>query len=1182
MPKRRMETMDGNTAAAYVSYAFTEVAGIFPITPSSPMAELVDEWAAQGRKNFFGQPVKIMEMQSEGGAAGVVHGALQGGAYATTYTASQGLLLMIPNMYRIAGELLPAVFHVSARTLANNAWSIFGEHQDVMATRQTGFAIFASDSVQDVMNFAAITHLTAISARIPCLHFFDGFRTSHEIQKIEVLEYDELRALVDEDAVRSFRDDALNPDHPDLRGTTVNPDVYFQLRESVNPHYQALPAVIDRYMGEINRITGKEYGFFNYYGAPDADRVIVAMGSACSTIRETVDRMNANGEKVGLVCVRVFRPFLPERLRAAFPESVEKIAVLDRTKENAAAGEPLYVEVRSAFYDCGTSPCIVGGRYGLGSKDFNPSMVVSVFENLKSDRPKNAFTVGLVDDVTHTSLPAPADHVDSAPEGTIACKFWGFGSDGTVGANKNAIKIIGDRTDMYAQAYFAYDSKKSGGVTISHLRFGRSPIESAYYIDAADFIACHNQAYVGAYDLLEGLRPKGKFLLNCAWSERELEDRLPASMKRALAAGEIEFYTIDAGRIAQEIGLGGRINMIMQAAFFKIANILPIEDAVSYLKEAAAESYMKQGQKVVDMNFAAIDRGVRDLVRVAVKEEWKTAEDEATRPDPDIPAFVRDVVLPVTAQKGDSLPVGVFRGYERGFMPFGTTQWEKRGVASHVPVWDAAKCIQCNQCSFICPHAAIRPLLVGEGEAAGAPDGFRTVPAKGFAGMGFHLSISVLDCAGCGGCVNVCPAPETALSMKPLDAVRERGAALWTFASKRISYKPLSEEQIKTVKGSQFARPLLEFSGACAGCGETPYVKLLTQLFGDRMVVVNTAGCTAVWGGSFPSIAYRANERGHGPAYGYSLFEDCSEYGLGIFLGARQNRELLALQMKDALQKDLDSDLKKTMIDWMENREETSAARSRADTLTALLERGKGDDVLLNRIWERRDFLVKRSLWIIGGDGWAYDIGYGGLDHVLASGEDVNVLVIDTEVYSNTGGQSSKATPTAAIAGFNAAGKRTGKKDLGLMALTYGHVYVAQVAMGADRNQTLRAFAEADAYRGASLVIAYAPCINHGLVAGMGRSQEQERRAVEAGYWSLYRYNPLREKESKNPFILDSKKPTGNFREFLLSEVRYAALLRAFPDIAEDLFAKSESEARARYAAYSRLADRDRISAIAK
>jgi pyruvate-ferredoxin/flavodoxin oxidoreductase len=1295
-----MQTMDGNTAAAHVSYAFSEVAAIFPITPSSPMAELADEWAAGGRKNLFGRTVRVVEMQSEGGAAGAVHGSLQGGSLTTTYTSAQGLLLMIPNMYRIAGELLPAVFHVSARALANNAWSVFGDHQDVMAARQTGFAILASANVQDAMNMAAVAHLAAIKSRVPFLHFFDGFRTSHEVQKIEVLEYEELGKLLDWDAVKAFRDHALSPDRPVHRGMTQNPDVFFQMREAVNPWYRALPGILDSCLADVNALTGRgggkdnekkdnekdgrrPYAFFNYYGAPDAARVVVAMGSACTAIEETVDWMNARGEKVGLVNVRVYRPFCPERLIAVLPRTVEKIAVLDRTKEPGAAGEPLYMDVRSALYDLAVSgakkagfaapPLVVGGRYGLGAKNFSPSEILAVYENLALDAPKNGFTAGIDDDVTMTSLPRPAEDFDPAPPETTACKFWGLGSDGTVGANKSAIKIIGDHTDLYAQAYFAYDSKKSGGITISHLRFGKTPIKSSYYIHKADFVACHNPAYIGKYDLLDGLKPGGRFLLNTQWSPEEIEKNLPGDMKRFIARNGIAFYAINAVKIAQELELGSRINMIMQAAFFKIIAqgaepvrpsgtdcaprdprniaqgaesvcasgtdraprdprniaqgaesvcasgtdrasrdpriaaqgteaprtpaIISIDEAVKYLKEAVVESYGKQGQRVLDMNFAAIDRGIAGVAAVPVPEEWKDAPlpgAEAGK-SPSVPDFVAKFVEPVNRQEGDRLPVSVMKGCEDGTFPVGTSAFEKRGIAVFTPVWKPEQCIQCNQCSFVCPHAVLRPLLADEAELAGAPEGFSTKPAAGVFGEGgrrFHLAVSSLDCTGCGNCVDVCPAGrgggggdrsesgseseggKKALEMRPLASQLPKAAELWDFAVSRISCKPVPEERLRTVKGSQFAQPLLEFSGACAGCGETPYVKLLTQLFGDRMYIQNPSGCTTVWGGSCPAIPYTTNAEGHGPAFAYSLFEDCGEYGFGIHIGATQLRGLVAEKVAQALAEPaLPLDLRKAMTDWYERRNESSGTRERASRLAAALSVHKGSDPLLDEIYGRRDFFVRKAQWIVGGDGWAYDIGYGGLDHVAASGEDINILIVDTEVYSNTGGQSSKATPAAAIAGFSAGGKRTCKKDLGMMMIPYGNVYVAQIAMGADRNQTLKAFVEAEAYPGVSVVIAYCPCINHGISAGMGRSQEQEKRAVEAGYWGLYRYNPLLKDQGKNPFILDSKPPKANFREFLKSEVRYAALFRQFPDLAGELFAKCESDAMARLAAYRRLAN---------
>jgi pyruvate-ferredoxin/flavodoxin oxidoreductase len=1192
-----MQTMDGNTAAAYVSYAFSEVAAIFPITPSSPMAELADEWSANGRKNLFGRAVRVVEMQSEGGAAAAVHGALQGGSLTTTYTSAQGLLLMVPNMYRIAGELLPAVFHVSARALANNAWSVFGDHQDVMATRQTGFAILASGNVQDAMNLAAVAHLAAIRSRVPFLHFFDGFRTSHEVQKIEMLEYEELDKLLDRDAVRAFRDHALSPDHPVHRGMTQNPDVFFQMREAVNPWYLALPATLDHCMGEINRLTGRDYAFFNYYGAPDATRVIVAMGSGCTTIEETVDWMNARGEKVGLVNVRVYRPFCPDRLIAALPRTVRKIAVLDRTKEPGAAGEPLCMDVRSALYDLAVAgpaaadfasvPLVVGGRYGIGAKNFSPSDVLAVYENLALSVPRNGFTVGIDDDVTMTSLPRPGEDFDPAPEGTAACRFWGLGSDGTVGANKSAIKIIGDHTDLYVQAYFAYDSKKSGGITISHLRFGKTPIKSSYYIHRADFVACHNPAYVGKYDLLDGLKPGGCFLLNTQWSPGEIGEKLPGDMKRFMARNGIGFYVINAVGIAQELGLGSRINMIMQAAFFKLASTIlarvipasaiPVSDAVKYLKEAVVESYGRQGEKVLEMNFAAIDRGVSGVVEVPIPAEWRDAplpRSEASS----APAFITEFVEPVNRQEGDRLPVSVMKGHEDGTFPLGTSAFEKRGIAVNVPVWEPENCIQCNQCSFVCPHAVIRPLLADEEELAGAPENFQTKPAAGFPGRRFHLAISTLDCTGCSNCVDVCPAKKKALEMRPLASELPRGAELWDFAASHISYKALPEEQLRTVRGSQFSQPLLEFSGACAGCGETPYVKLLTQLFGDRMYIQNPSGCTTVWGGSCPAIPYTVNARGQGPAFAYSLFEDCGEYGFGIHIGATQVRGLVADRVAQALGRDLPQDLREALADWHDRRDLSSGTRDRASRLVAALELHRGSDPLLNEIYDRRDFFVRKAQWMVGGDGWAYDIGYGGLDHVAASGEDVNILVVDTEVYSNTGGQSSKATPAAAIAGFSASGKKTCKKDLGMMMIPYGNVYVAQVAMGADKNQTLKAFLEAEAYPGVSIVIAYCPCINHGLSAGMGKSQEQEKRAVEAGYWGLYRYNPLLREQGKNPFTLDSRPPKASFQEFLKSEVRYAALFRQFPDLAQELFDKCERDAMDRLAAYQRLASQPAAS----
>ncbi|KLU59427.1 pyruvate-flavodoxin oxidoreductase [Peptococcaceae bacterium CEB3] len=1164
---RKMQTMDGNTAAAHTSYAFTDVAAIYPITPSTPMAEHVDEWSVRGRKNIFGQTVKLVEMQSEGGAAGAVHGSLQAGALTTTYTSSQGLLLMIPNMYKIAGELLPAVFHVSARALGANALAIFGDHQDVMATRQTGFAMLAESSVQQVMDLAAVAHLSAIKGRVPFVNFFDGFRTSHEVQKIEVLDYDELAPLVDKTALEEFRRKALNPDHPVMKGTVQNSDIYFQQREVSNRYYQALPEIVENYMAEINKLTGRDYHLFNYYGAADADRMIIAMGSVCEAIEETVDYLNARGEKVGVLTVHLYRPFSLEHFFKYIPKTVRKIAVLDRTKELGAFAEPLYLDVKAVFSGRDWQPVIVGGRCGVGGKDVVPGHIQGIFANLNQAQPKDHFTVGIVDDVTHTSLPFGED-IDPTAAGTTACKFWGLGSDGTVGANKSAITIIGDHTDMYAQGYFAYDSKKSGGVTISHLRFGKSPIKSPYLINKADFIACHNQSYVDKYNVLEGLKPGGSFLLNCNWTAGELENHLPAGMKRYMFKNKIRFYTLDAVGIAQKIGLGGRINMIMQAAFFKIAGIIPVEEAVRYLKEAAEKSYGKKGEKVVHMNNEAIDQGVRAIVEISLPASWEKAQDES-KTEKEVPAFIKDVLIPMNRQEGDQLPVSAFLGREDGAYPMGTSAYEKRGIAINIPSWLPDHCIQCNQCSYVCPHAAIRPVLVNEEEMKNAPAGFVSKPAVGAKGMYFRMAISAYDCTGCGNCAQVCPAKQKALEMKPLETQLEQ-AGLWEYAlalaSKNNPVSPL------TVKGSQFEQPLLEFSGACAGCGETPYAKLVTQLFGDRMVVANATGCSSVWGASAPSMPYTTNKRGHGPAWGNSLFEDNAEYGLGMFLGAKQLRAKLAQEVTAAAELSLGAEFKTACEDWLVNMDRGEGTRARADKLTALLEKSKGQDTLLNEIYKKKDFMVKRSQWIFGGDGWAYDIGFGGLDHVLASGQDVNVLVFDTEVYSNTGGQSSKSTPTAAIAKLAAGGKRTKKKDLGMMAISYGYVYVAQIAMGADKNQTLKAMAEAEAYPGPSLIIAYAPCINHGLKAGMGGSQSEAKRAVESGYWSLYRYNPQLKDTGKPVFTLDSKEPTMNFLEFLLGEVRYASMRKQFPELAEGLFKQAEKEAADRLEGYRRLA----------
>ena len=1167
----KMKTMDGNTAAAYISYAFTDVAAIYPITPSSPMAEVVDEWAAQGKKNLFGQTVKVQEMQSEAGASGAVHGSLQGGALTTTYTASQGLLLMIPNMYKMAGELLPAVFHVSARALATSSLSIFGDHQDVMAARQTGFALLAESSVQEVMDLGGVAHLSAIKGRVPFLNFFDGFRTSHEIQKIELMDYDKLAGLLDWEALAEFRKRALNPDNPVIRGTAQNPDIYFQTREAVNSYYTALPEIVENYMNEINKITGRNYGLFNYYGAPDAENIIIAMGSACETIQTVAEKLNAEGKKVGLLAVHLYRPFSVKHFMAAIPETVKRIAVLDRTKEPGAFGEPLYMDVRGAFYDAGRNPLIIGGRYGIGSKDLTPTDILAVYENLEAENPKNNFTISIVDDVTNTSL-AASHEIDVTGEGTKSCKFWGLGSDGTVGANKSAIKIIGDYTDMYAQGYFSYDSKKSGGITVSHLRFGKEPIRAPYLINAADFVAVHNQSYVDKYDVTAGLKKGGTFLLNCNWSAEELEKHLPGQIKRYIAKNDINFYIIDAVKIAQQIGLGGRINMIMQSAFFKLADIIPLEDAVKYLKEAVEHSYGLKGKDVVDMNNAAIDMGVNAVVKVDVPAAWVDAADTeaAAKSGND---FIDNILVPMNRMEGDKLPVSAFKDHEDGTFPSGTAAYEKRGIAINVPEWQMEKCIQCNQCAFVCPHAVIRPVLMTEEEAANAPEGMLSKDAIGAKGLKFHMAVSPLDCTGCGNCAQVCPAKEKALVMKPLETQLAK-TENWDYAMKKVAPKPNPMNK-NTVKGVQFEQPLFEFSGACAGCGETPYAKLVTQLVGDRMMIANATGCSSIWGASAPSMPYCKNAAGHGPSWANSLFEDNAEYGLGMYLGVKHTRERVADRVKEALNLPVSEELKAAMQNWLDNMNVSDGTRERAEALKAALAAENSDNELLKEIAGLGQYFVKRSHWIFGGDGWAYDIGYGGLDHVLASGENINVMVFDTEVYSNTGGQSSKATPAAAIAKFAASGKRTRKKDLGMMAMSYGYVYVAQIAMGADKNQTLKAIAEAEAYDGPSLIIAYSPCINHGLKAGMGNSQLEAKHAVECGYWANYRYNPDLKEQGKNPFILDSKEPTGNFREFLMGEVRYSSLLKQFPDQAEALFEKTEHDAKERLATYKRLAGKE-------
>ena len=1167
---KSMKTLDGNTAAAYVSYAFTDVAAIYPITPSSNMAESVDEWSAYGQKNIFGQEVKVTELQSEAGAAGAVHGSLAAGALTTTYTASQGLLLMIPNMYKIAGELLPGVFHVSARAVAAHALSIFGDHSDVMATRQTGCAMLASGSVQEVMDLAGVAHLSAIKGKIPFVHFFDGFRTSHEVQKVEAIEYDTFKELVDWDAIDAFRNNSLNPERPVLRGTAQNPDIFFQAKEAATPYYQALPGIVMDYMKKISEVTGRTYLPFNYYGAEDAERIIIAMGSVTETIDETIDYLMKKGEKVGLIKVHLYRPFVAEYFMNVMPKTVKKIAVLDRCKEPGAPGEPLYLDIKDMFYGKENAPLIVGGRYGLGSKDTTPSQILSVFENLKNETPKNAFTVGIVDDVSHSSLPV-LPPLSTEPEGTVRCKFWGLGADGTVGANKNSIKIIGDHTDMYAQGYFSYDSKKSGGVTISHLRFGKEPIRSTYLISEADFIACHNQAYVNQYDLVKGLKKGGTFLLNCLWDEKELDEKLPACLKKDLAEKEAKFYIINATKIASDIGLGGRINMVMQAAFFKLADVIPVDDAVKYMKQAVVDTYGSKGEKIVEMNKKAIDMGMDALHQVEVPAVWTTADcvEEGKK---DEPAFITDILRPMNAQAGDELPVSAFAGREDGEFPMGTSAYEKRGIAVEVPEWIKENCIQCNQCAFVCPHAAIRPFLLDEEEQKAAPEGFESLKAMGkeFSGMTYRIQVTTLDCTGCGNCADICPAKTKALEMKPIEPQIAAQKENWDFATTIKSKAHLTN--IETMKGSQFAQPLFEFSGACMGCGETPYVKLITQLFGDRMMIANATGCSSIYGGSAPSVPYCVNEQGQGPTWANSLFEDNAEYGYGMALAVNQIRHKLADLMKEGLDMDLPAELKEAFQAWIDGKDDAKASKKASYELIPLLDAAKGNPVV-DEIIMKKDYLVKKSQWIFGGDGWAYDIGFGGLDHVLASGEDVNILVMDTEVYSNTGGQSSKASPAGAVAKFATSGKKVRKKDLGRMMITYGYVYVAQVGMGADKNQLIKALKEAEAYPGPSLIIAYTPCIAHGIGGGMGKTQEQTKKAVEAGYWHLYRYNPLLKEEGKNPFVLDSKEPKASFQEFLNSEVRYASLKKTFPKEAETLFAMCEKDAQERFENYKKLAE---------
>ena len=1180
---KHMKTMDGNTAAAHVAYAFSDVATIYPITPSSPMPEAIDVWAADGRKNLFGETVQVTELQSEGGAAGSVHGALVAGALASTFTASQGLLLMVPNMYKIAGENLPGVFHVSARALASHALSIFGDHQDVMAARQTGFALLCSGSVQEVMDLAAVAHLSSIKGKVPFLHFFDGFRTSHEIQKIEVMDYEDLAKIVDWEAIDEFRRNALNPENPKTMGTAENPDVYFQGMEASNTYYEDIVGITESYINEINKITGRNYGLFNYYGAEDAENIIVAMGSVTETIEETVDYLVSKGEKVGVLKVHLYRPFSKEHFLNAIPKTVKKIAVLDRTKEKGSLGEPLYLDVRDCFYDHENKPVIVGGIYGLGSKDTTPTHINTVYENLKQDQPRTQFTIGIVDDVTHRSLEVK-ETINTSPEGTIRCKFWGFGSDGTVGANKSAIKIIGDGTDMYAQGYFDYDSKKSGGVTMSHLRFGNNPIHSTYLLDESDFISCSKQAYVYQYDLLRGLRKGGTFLLNCIWNEEELDTHLPGKLKKYIAENDIKFYTINASKIAAEVGLGGRTNMIMQAAFFKLSKVLPIDEAIKKLKESIVANYGRKGEDIVNMNYAAVDQGIDQLVEINVPAEWKNAEEDVEK-DANLPEFVKEVASVMNAQQGNDLPVSAFKDRANGEFPMGTSAYEKRCIALNVPEWQMDKCIQCNQCAYVCPHAVIRPFLLNEEDRKNAPETFESKKAvgKGFEDLTFRIQVSPADCTGCGNCADVCPAKEKALIMKSFEEQHLAQKDNWTYAVEKVGYKEDLMPAEKTVKGSQFQQPLFEFSGACAGCGETPYAKLITQLYGDRMLIANATGCSSIWGASAPSTPYCTNAEGKGPAWANSLFEDNAEYGYGMHLAIKKIRLQLKEKMQAFLDLNIESPLNTPFKKFVENMDDVATSKACAAEILQHLDDNTNNEEaeeLLKYIRTDRDFLIKKSVWIFGGDGWAYDIGYGGLDHVLASGENINVMVFDTEVYSNTGGQASKSTPTAAVAQFAASGKKVRKKDLGLMASTYGYVYVAQIAMGANQNQTLKAIREAEEYDGPSLIIAYSPCINHGIKAGMGKSQRQEKLAVEAGYWHLYRFDPTLAEEGKNPFQLDSKEPTGSFQDFIRGEVRYLSLQKSFPEQAEELFQEAERDAKERYNTYKRMAEMDYSNSV--
>jgi pyruvate-ferredoxin/flavodoxin oxidoreductase len=1168
------KTMDGNTAAAHVAYAMSDTAAIYPITPSSTMGEVADEWAAEGRKNIFGQVLSIRELQSEAGAAGSVHGSLVSGALTTTFTASQVLLLMLPNMYKIAGELLPGVFHVSARALATHALSIFGDHQDVMAARPTGFALLCSSSVQECMDLALVAHLAALEASVPFVHFFDGFRTSHEVQKIEVIEYQDMAALLNREKLTAFRAKAMNPEHPELRGTAQNPDIYFQGRERSNPYYSAVPGIVSASMDKVGELTGRRYGLFDYSGDPQAERVIIAMGSACETIEEVVRHLNASGEKLGLVKVRLYRPFDAAALLAAIPASAKKITVLDRTKEPGSLGEPLYLDVCTAFLERGGEmPELFGGRYGLGSKEFRPVHVKSVFDNMNAAPGKRHFTVGIEDDVSNSSLPVTGS-LSTTPEGTIQCRFWGMGADGTVGANKAAIKIIGDNTDLHVQAYFSYDSKKSGGITVSHLRFGKSPIQSTYLVDAADFISCQQAQYVQVYDVLEGIKEGGTFLLNSPWnSVQELEANLPAGMRRGIAAKKIRFYNVDAIAIATQSGLGGRINMIMQTAFFKLSGVLPFEQAVALLKDSIRKEYGRKSDKVVEMNLGAVDLAVENLVEIDYPDSWSGSSDDKGlnfRLGETMPDYVREVVFPILQQKGDELPVSSFA--PDGVFAFSTARYEKRGVAINVPEWIKENCIQCNQCSFICPHATIRPFLATDQELAAAPQSYETIPAvaKEIKGNHFRIQVYALDCMGCGNCADICPAKNSALVMKPIDTQAPMQEKNRKFAETLAPKGHLMKRN--SLVGSQYQQPLLEFSGACSGCGETPYARLITQLFGERMMVANATGCSSIWGASAPVSPYCANHEGHGPAWNNSLFEDAAEFGYGYHMAISQRRNLLADQVREALSGNVSGELREALSGWLEGMNDAELSRRHGDTLKTLLKK-PGDNALLKEIAISADLFTKKSIWIYGGDGWAYDIGFGGLDHILSVGEDVNLLVMDTELYSNTGGQCSKATQLGAIARFAAAGKRTAKKDLGRMAMTYGYVYVASVSIGADKNQTLRAITEAEAYPGPSLIIAYSTCINQGLRKGMGKSIEETQLAVKSGYWPLYRYNPSLKQQGKNPFILESKKPDGSLQSFLSGEVRYYSLEKASPEVSAELRSQMEHEAMERFRLFRDMAD---------